>query len=77
MWLTAVLLDKLSVFLTSLTAFLTSLTAFLVSLTFLSEPVSRFPAFVVPIPGFVDFVLETLTFSSENDESFAYYIYYV
>ena len=57
--------------------FLTSLTAFLVSLTFLSEPVSRFPAFVVPIPGFVDFVLETLTFSSENDESFAYYIYYV
>ena len=37
-------------------------------MTYLSDQVVCFPAFVVPFPGFVDFVLETLTFSTEGDK---------
>ena len=37
----------------------------LILLTYLSEQVACFPTFVVPFPGLVDFVLETLTFSFE------------
>ena len=35
-------------------------------MTCLSDPIDCFPDSVVPFPGFVDFILEALTFSSEN-----------
>ena len=38
----------------------------LILLTCLSEWVYYFPAFVVPFPGFVDFVLDLLTFSKRT-----------
>ena len=34
--------------------------------TFSSEWVACFPDFVVPFPGFVDFILKALTFTSEK-----------